>query len=76
MSADEQPSGEPAHDEPGAIADRRAKLEGLREAGIEPFPHSFEGRAEIAAVREAHDGLADGEETEDRYRLEIGRAHV
>ncbi len=56
-------------EEPGALADRRAKLESLREAGVEPFPHAFEGRTDIAAVRAAHEGLADGEETEERYRL-------
>ena len=67
MSNDDQE--QPAADEPGAMADRRAKLEGLREAGVEPFPHAFEDRTEIAAVREAHDGLADGADTEERYRL-------
>ena len=35
------------------LADRRAKLERLREAGVEPFPHEFAGREPIAAVREA-----------------------
>ena len=60
---------EDAQDQPGAIADRRAKLERLREAGVEPFPHSFPGRVENAAVRDAHEGLDDGEETEDSYRL-------
>jgi lysyl-tRNA synthetase, class II len=58
-----------ANDESGAIADRRAKLERLRDAGVEPFPHSFEGRTEIATVRAAHEGLGDGEETDARYRL-------
>ena len=51
------------------LAERRAKLERLREAGIEPFPHGFDGRTEIAAIREAHEGLADGEETDDSYRV-------
>jgi lysyl-tRNA synthetase class 2 len=51
------------------IAERREKLARLRGAGIEPFPHSFEGRTEIATVREAHEGLAAGEETDDRYRV-------
>ncbi len=55
--------------EAGALADRRAKLESLRQAGVEPFPHAFEGRTDIAAVRAAHDGLTDGEETDERYRL-------
>src|SRR5215216_5222075 len=51
------------------IAERREKLARLRESGVEPFPHSFEGRTEIAAVRAAHEGLTAGEETTDRYRL-------
>ena len=51
------------------LAERRDKLARLRESGVEPFPHSFEGRTEIATVRAAHEGLAAGEETEDRYRV-------
>jgi len=62
-------AGEPGPDEPGAIADRRAKLEALRRAGVEPFPHSFGGRTPIADVRARHHELAEGEETDDRYRL-------
>ncbi|MFI5025346.1 MAG: lysine--tRNA ligase [Solirubrobacterales bacterium] len=69
MAPDPEEGAEPAADEPGAIADRRAKLERLRAEGVEPFPHAFPGRVEIATVREAHDGLGDGEETEDSYRL-------
>ncbi|MGH2951334.1 MAG: lysine--tRNA ligase [Solirubrobacterales bacterium] len=59
---------EPAS-EPQILAERREKLERLREAGIDPFPHEFTGRAEIASVHAAHDGLAAGEETEDTYRV-------
>jgi lysyl-tRNA synthetase, class II len=51
------------------LAERRAKLERLREAGIDPFPHAFPDRTEIAAVRESHEGLEPGEETSDRYRV-------
>jgi lysyl-tRNA synthetase class 2 len=51
------------------LADRRAKLERLREEGIEPFPHVFPDRTEIAAVRESHGNLEPGEETSDRYRI-------
>ena len=51
------------------LAERRAKLERLRAEGIDPFPHDFDGRIEIAAVRGVHEGLADGEETEDSYRV-------
>src|SRR5690349_24237160 len=51
------------------IAERREKLARLREAGVEPFPHSFEGRTDIAVVRAEHQGLAAAEETADRYRV-------
>jgi lysyl-tRNA synthetase class 2 len=54
--------------EPHVLAERREKLERLREAGIEPFPAEFPGRLEIAAVHAAHDDLEPGEETEDAYR--------
>jgi lysyl-tRNA synthetase class 2 len=56
-------------DEPQVLAERREKLERLRAAGIEPFPHDFAGRTEIAAIHAGHDGLADGEETDDAYRV-------
>ena len=51
------------------LAERREKLERLRQAGIDPFPHAFEGRTEIAEIRAAHEGLAAGAETEDRRRV-------
>ena len=56
-------------DEPAILGERRAKLERLRSEGIEPYPHEFDGRAEIAKVHEAHDGLKAGEETDDSYRV-------
>jgi lysyl-tRNA synthetase class 2 len=51
------------------LADRRAKLERLREAGIDPFPPEFGEREDIAEVRAAHEGLAPGIETESRHRI-------
>jgi lysyl-tRNA synthetase, class II len=51
------------------LAERRAKLERLREAGVEPFPHAFPERTEIAVIREAHDEIEAGAETDDRYRI-------
>jgi lysyl-tRNA synthetase class 2 len=51
------------------LADRRRKLETLRSAGVEPFPHEFDGVEPIASVREAHDGLAPGEETDVSHRV-------
>jgi lysyl-tRNA synthetase class 2 len=62
----------PDQDEPGArnlLAERRAKLDRLRDAGIDPFPHEFPGRVEIASVRAAHERLRAGEETEAGYRV-------
>jgi lysyl-tRNA synthetase, class II len=51
------------------LADRREKLERLREAGIDPFPPEFGEREEIAEVRAAHEGLAPGIETDSRHRV-------
>jgi len=51
------------------LADRRAKLERLRAEGVDPFPHGFSDRTEIAVVRDAHGDVEAGEETESRYRL-------
>jgi lysyl-tRNA synthetase, class II len=65
VSEPEQPERSESH----LLAERREKLARLREGGIEPFPHSFEGRTEIAAVREGHEGLAAGEGADDRYRV-------
>jgi lysyl-tRNA synthetase, class II len=48
---------------------RRQKLEALRAAGIDPFPHEFDGVEPIAAVREAHRELPAGEETSSRHRV-------
>jgi lysyl-tRNA synthetase, class II len=51
------------------LADRREKLERLREAGIDPFPPEFGEREDVAEVRAAHEGLAPGVETESRHRI-------
>ena len=51
------------------LAARRAKLEELRAAGIDPFPHDFDGVEPVADVRAAHEGLADGEETQLAHRV-------
>jgi lysyl-tRNA synthetase, class II len=52
-----------------ALHDRRAKLERLREQGIEPFPHSFPDVVPVAEVHAAHDDLEAGAETDARYRV-------
>jgi lysyl-tRNA synthetase class 2 len=51
------------------LKDRRDKLERLRESGVDPFPHGFDEREDIAEVRAAHEGLAAGIETESRHRV-------
>jgi lysyl-tRNA synthetase class 2 len=53
----------------GVFADRRRKLQALRDAGIEPFPYQFEGVEPIAAVREQHGALAAGEESDGEHRV-------
>ena len=55
--------------------DRREKLEKLRADGIEPFPHEFPRVVPIARIHEAHDDLADGDETDFTYRV-AGRIHA
>jgi lysyl-tRNA synthetase class 2 len=57
------------------VDDRREKLEGLRSAGIDPFPHVFPGVVSIGEVKAAHPELEDGEETEASYRV-AGRIHA
>jgi lysyl-tRNA synthetase, class II len=51
------------------VDDRRAKLERLREQGIDPFPHEFDGVVPIAEVHAAHDDLEPGAETDAAYRV-------
>ena len=57
------------HGLPELLAARRAKLERLRAAGVDPFPHDFDGVEPIAAVLAEHAGLAAGEETEAAHRV-------
>ena len=51
------------------LAARRRKLEDLRAAGVDPFPHEFAGVVPIAQAREGHDDLEPGGETETRVRV-------
>ena len=67
--AEPETNGGDARPDSHVLAERREKLERLREVGIEPFPHDFDGRVEIANVHEAHDGLAPGDETDASYRV-------
>jgi lysyl-tRNA synthetase, class II len=53
---------------------RRAKVERLREAGVEPYPHSFENRDHVEEIEAKHDPaeLGEGEHDEFTYRV-MGR---
>jgi lysyl-tRNA synthetase, class II len=57
------------------LATRRRKLEALREAGVEPFPHAYPGVTAIAEAKASHVGLEPGDETEVRVRV-AGRLHA
>src|SRR4051794_32361247 len=57
------------------LAARRRKLEGLREAGIDPFPHAYADVTPIATAKQPHEGLEPGEETAHRVRV-AGRLHA
>ena len=57
------------------LAVRRRKLEALREAGIDPFPHAYPGVTPIAEAKAPHEGLEPGAETDQRVRV-AGRLHA
>ncbi len=60
----------PGGDEPADVfAARRQKLDSLRAAGVEPFPHEYDGVEPIADVRAAHEGLSAGDETDVAHRV-------
>jgi lysyl-tRNA synthetase, class II len=70
----EPASGRAADATGDTAAQRRAKVARLREQGIDPYPHSFEGRDHIVDILAAHDpeALGEGEREEFRYRV-MGR---
>jgi lysyl-tRNA synthetase class 2 len=61
MSSAEEPSD--------VFSARRQKLEALRQAGVDPFPHAFPDVEPIARVRGEHAGLEPGEETSVSHRV-------
>jgi lysyl-tRNA synthetase, class II len=69
VSSDAQPTPHETGGEERLIEERRGKLDELRDAGVDPFPHEFRGRTPVAAVLERHAGLKDGEETAETVRL-------
>ncbi|MCL6441046.1 MAG: lysine--tRNA ligase [Thermoleophilum sp.] len=56
-----------------AELDRRAKLERLRAAGIDPFPHSYPTPTPAAEIAERHTELAPGGEDESAIYRVAGR---
>src|SRR6476646_11178009 len=54
---------------PELLAARRRKLEALREAGIDPFPHAFEGVTPIGDIRAEFAELEPGAETARQARV-------
>src|SRR5918997_1778393 len=56
-------------DLPQVLIDRRHKLDELRAAGVDPFPHAFARVQPIAEVKAPHEDLAAGEETDVRARV-------
>ena len=68
MNAPEQQPHEPGG-EAALIEERRRKLDELRAAGVEPFPYDFPDRTPAADVLARHEGLQDGEETDETVRL-------
>src|SRR4051794_18592445 len=60
---------------PHPPAPRRRKLEGLREAGIDPFPHAYADVTPAAEAKQPHEGLEPGAETDHRVRV-AGRLHA
>jgi lysyl-tRNA synthetase class 2 len=61
------PPTEAEHNE--LVRVRRAKLDALRAAGIDPYPPSFPGVVPTATVHADHDGLEAGAETDATYRV-------
>src|SRR5437764_8716570 len=54
---------------PELLAARRRKLEALRAAGVDPFPHAFAGVIPIADVRDEFAALEPGAETDRAARV-------
>src|SRR6201986_4252582 len=46
---------------------RRAKVERLREAGIDPYPHSFPDRNHVEEIEREHDPAELGEGEHERF---------
>jgi lysyl-tRNA synthetase class 2 len=53
------------------ISERRAKIARLRARGVEPYPHEFTERTQIAQIQAVHDAqsLGEGDHAQLRYRI-------
>jgi lysyl-tRNA synthetase class 2 len=60
---------QPKQDESALLAERRRKLDQLRAAGVDPFPHEFRDRTEVAEVARGYESLEPGDESPDTLRL-------
>jgi lysyl-tRNA synthetase class 2 len=69
------PEAPGADDGTDLVGTRRRKLADLRAAGIDPYPHAFEGVTPIADVKGPHENLEAGGETEVAARI-AGRLHA
>ncbi len=56
-------------DLPDLLAERRRKLDELREAGIDPFPVSFGERGDIGDTLQRYSNLGEAAESDDQVRL-------
>ena len=50
---------------------RRAKLERLRAAGVDPYPHAFPDRDQVEDIEAAHDPAELGEGEHDRFAYRV-----
>src|SRR5579863_5897102 len=69
MSGSEERGESRRHGLAELIAERRAKLERLRDADESAFPHAFAGVEPIDAIVSAYEHLQAGEETDERHRV-------
>jgi lysyl-tRNA synthetase, class II len=73
MSGPDHSAANPGSDELSELlAARRRKLDALRAAGVDPFPHAFEGVTAIGEIRAEFADLPPGAET-DRHARVAGR---
>jgi lysyl-tRNA synthetase, class II len=50
---------------------RRAKVERLREGGVDPYPHAFPDRDHVAEIEAAHDPAELGEGEHERFAYRV-----